>query len=141
MNLSNKELLEKYPFLIVRNRKTRQPEEILKNETELFGMPAGWRESFGEQLCEEIKNELDKMDSILSSDYKVFEIKNSYNRLHWHSNWTTMEIDKIIEKYADLSEKTCCMCGMSAEKRMVGGRIWPCCNSCYEEFKEEFGGN
>ena len=54
----NKSLIKKYPWLIPRSRRTGK---VINNYdytwTELDAMPKGWREAFGELLCEEIQEE------------------------------------------------------------------------------------
>lgn len=45
----NKQLVEKYPFLLPRNRWTGKVQEDYDySYTELDGMPDGWRKAFGE---------------------------------------------------------------------------------------------
>lgn len=48
---SNQELIERFPFLIPRNRWTgKVPEDYDYSYTELDSMPDGWRKAFGEQM-------------------------------------------------------------------------------------------
>ena len=59
----NKELVEKYPFLMPHNRWTDHiPEDYDYSYTELDAMPDGWRKAFGERMCEEIREELVRAD-------------------------------------------------------------------------------
>lgn len=56
---SNQKLIERFPFLIPRNRWTgKVPEDYDYSYTELDSMPDGWRKAFGEQMCEDIRDEL-----------------------------------------------------------------------------------
>ena len=49
---SNHKLIERFPFLIPRNRWTgKVPEDYDYSYTELDSMPDGWRKAFGEQMC------------------------------------------------------------------------------------------
>ena len=57
----NKQLVEKYPFLLPRNRWTGNvPADYDYSYTELDAMPDGWRKAFGEQMGQEIAEELEK---------------------------------------------------------------------------------
>ena len=59
--MNNKELIERYPFLQPYNLWDDEP--ISNSDysfTMLDEMPSGWRESFGEQLCEELRTVLIK---------------------------------------------------------------------------------
>ena len=56
---SNQKLIERFPFLMPRNRWTgKVPEDYDYSYTELDSMPDGWRKAFGEQMCEDIREEL-----------------------------------------------------------------------------------
>ena len=49
---SNQKLIERFPFLIPRNRWTgKVPEDYDYSYTELDSMPDGWRKAFGEQMA------------------------------------------------------------------------------------------
>ena len=57
----NKQLIEKYPFLMPYNIWTGEPIEDYDYEyTWLDDMPDGWRNAFGLQMCEELKQALNK---------------------------------------------------------------------------------
>lgn len=48
---SNQKLIERFPFLMPRNRWTgKVPEDYDYSYTELDSMPDGWRKAFGEQI-------------------------------------------------------------------------------------------
>lgn len=126
----NKELCKKYPFLIPRNRWTGEvAEDYDYSYTELDAMPDGWRKVFGEQMCEEIQNELNKLSEEDRLKYCILQIKEKYGYLRWYSNWYTDEIGKIIHKYEELSERTCIKCGAPATKISLGW-ISPWCDEC-----------
>lgn len=129
----NKKLCEKYPFLIPRNRWTGEVvEDYDYSYTELDAMPDGWRKVFGEQMCEEIQNELNKLSEEDKLKYRILQIKEKYGYLRWYSNWHTDEIAKIITKYEELSERTCIKCGAPATKISLGW-ISPWCDECAKE--------
>lgn len=87
----NKDLIDKYPFLLPRNRFT---DEVLDDYdwtyTEMESMPNGWRIAFGDQMLEEIKNELVKFDFL--NEYRILEIKEKYGTLRWYDGGTPTSI-------------------------------------------------
>ena len=131
----NKNLCEKYPFLVPRNRFSG---EVVENYdysyTELDEMPDGWRKAFGEQICEEIQRELNKLPEKYRLSYRILQIKEKFGYLCWYCNWYTDEMDKIIRKYEHLSERTCIDCGAAATKVSVGW-ISSYCDNCIGDRK------
>ena len=145
----NKELCEKYPFLIPSNRWSGkritdccgldgeegywpgEPEEHPEYDwsyTELDEMPFGWKKAFGEQICEEIMQELVEHDCV--DQYRILDIKEKYGSLRWYDSGGTEKIyNEIIPKYEALSEKTCIRCGAPATKISTGW-ISPWCDTC-----------
>ena len=128
----NKQLVEKYPFLLPRNRWTgKVPEDYDYSYTELDAMPYGWRKTFGEQMCEEIKQELEENN--LLDQYRISQIKEKYGELCWYDFGCTKKILKeIIPKYEKLSTHTCIKCGKPATKVTLGW-ISPYCDDCCPE--------
>lgn len=130
----NKELIEKYPWLLPRNCWTG---EVVENYdysfTELDDMPVGWRIAFGEQFCADIQHELDKLKSEAAADFRVLQIKEKFGQLRFYTNWVTEGIDEVIRRYENLSERTCIQCGAPATK-ITTGWISPFCDKCAEKF-------
>lgn len=126
----NKELIEKYPWLLPRNRWTG---EIVENYdysyTELDAMPDGWRIAFGEQFCADIQHELDKLKPEAAADFRVLQIKEKFGQLRFYTNWVTEGIDEVIRQYENLSEHTCIECGAPATKVSTDW-ISPWCDKC-----------
>lgn len=157
----NKALLEKYPWLTPTNRWTgkkitdcmngkqkgfwlNDPDKYPEYDytyTELDDMPDGWRIAFGDQMCEEIHQELVKFNFL--NEYRIVQIKEKYGTLRWYDNGcpSGSKIYDIIDKYEELSEKTCIECGKPA-KWLSTGWISPFCDDCknlditYIEIKE-----
>lgn len=125
----NKQLCEKYPFLLPRNRWTGLVHpDYDYSYTELDAMPNGWRKAFGEQMCEEIKEELEKHNIL--DKYRISQIKEKYGRLCWYDfGCTEKMLHEIIPKYEELSKHTCICCGKPATK-MTLGWISPYCDDC-----------
>ena len=143
----NKELCEKYPFLIPRNKWSGrritdgagfwpgEPDKVPDFDweyTELDDMPDGWRKAFGEQMCAELKTALDHAG--LTDQYMIVQIKEKYGMLRWYDNGYTDEVESIIEKYEEISKRTCIICGKPATV-MTTGWISPYCDDCIPEFK------
>lgn len=151
----NKKLIEKYPFLIPRNpfsgksiidcagphgEKGFWPGEPDAHPaydyeyTVLDEMPDGWRAAFGEQMCEELKEELIKENSL--EKYRIIQIKEKYGYLRWYDNFGSEEHYNLIDKYERLSKRTCITCGAPA-KWISKGWISPYCDECGKEIKFE----
>ena len=142
----NKELCDRFPFLIPFNRwsghritdkspgywpkSNDPPPEYNYEYTELDDMPNGWRKTFGEQMCQEIADELNACG--LMEEYRVNQIKEKFGQLRWYGNFDTNKLDDIIDKYSELSEHTCIVCGKPAT-RISCGWISPFCDDCAAE--------
>ena len=128
----NKELVEKYPFLMPHNRWTDHiPEDYDYSYTELDAMPDGWRKAFGERMCEEIREELVRADYL--HGYRIAQIKEKYGTLRWYDfGCTERLLHEIISKYEKMSARTCIRCGDPATKISTGW-ISPYCDACADE--------
>ena len=150
----NMALCEKYPFLIPRNcwsgmRITEaqnggfwpgDPEAVPDYDyeyTELDQMPDGWREAFGLDLCEELKQELLSAGGQKAlDDYMIVQIKEKWGYLHWYDNGCTERwFSEILPKYEALSERTCVHCGKPA-KYISNGWISPWCEDCAKDIRD-----
>ena len=135
----NKELIERFPFLMPHNRWTdKVPQDFGYSYTELDAMPDGWRKAFGEQMCEEIREELVRVDYL--QKYRITQIKEKYGTLRWYDfGCTERMLREIIPKYEHLSARICIRCGNPATKVSTGW-ISPYCDACadiigqYERF-------
>lgn len=147
--IRNKELCERYPFLIPRNRWTGKILwEYPRSSwfyvrpytfTELDAMPTGWRKAFGIQMCEEIKNVLIKGKYL--HDYRVVQVKSKWAELRWYDDGAPSsiyhELQDVIDKYTELSRKTCICCGRPATKLSCGW-IDPFCTKCAEKYLRSY---
>lgn len=127
----NKQLIEQYPFLMPYNIWTGKPIEDYDYEyTWLDDMPDGWRNAFGLQMCEELKQALlEEGGERLLKEYKIVQIKEKFGYLRWYDSWTTNKVQDIIHKYEDISARTCIQCGKPAT-RITTGWISPYCDDC-----------
>ena len=140
--LTNKELVEKYPFLIIRTDwytgKPLSEDEINYEHTWWDDIPEGWAKAFGIQMCDELLEILKEGNCL--NDYRIVQIKEKYGSLRIYDNGTPLEIrDKYytwLQKYEDLSEKICIMCGEPATHE-TRGWINHVCESCYNEIENK----
>lgn len=142
----NRELCERYPFLIPWNRWSGvliteagnggfypgDPETKVEYDwefTELDSMPTGWRKAFGEQMCEEIRQALIEDDELDS--WRIVQLKEKYGGMRLYDNGYKRgsRVPGIIDKYSLLSERTCIKCGKPAT-RITTGWICPYCDEC-----------
>ena len=127
--MTNKELVEEFPFLLPRNRFTGEvPKDYDYSYTELDSMPEGWRKAFGIQLCKELKKALG--ESV--SNYRVTQIKEKYGDLCWYDYGGTEESYKVLDKYQTISAHICILCGKPGELDFDGW-ILPLCEEHYKE--------
>ena len=112
--MTNKELIEHYPFLQIRDFFTNEPAPEWEEFTMLDDMPQGWRDSFGIEMCEEIKELL---------------IKEKFGELRWYGSYISPEFSEILNKYIKLSRTTCIDCGQTA-KYVNTPWIYPVCDRC-----------
>ncbi len=137
----NKKLVHRYPFLAPKeydwdyyeetgNDRLIIPDTYDYTWTWLDGMPNGWREAFGADLCKELWDELVKHDYL--DGYVIYDVKEKYGMLRIYDGGVPIGAESIwdvIEKYSKLSEVTCCNCGKPATK-ITKGYILPFCDDC-----------
>ena len=100
--MNNRELIERYPFLLPRNRWTGEVfNDYDYSFTELDNMPNGWRNAFGERMCEEIRDAL--IEANYLDEYRISQIKEKYASLRWYDFGATQKVHDIISKYEYIS--------------------------------------
>ena len=134
IKIKNKKLCKRYPFLIVRDWRD---EPIGYEFTYLDDMPTGWRKAFGIKMCEEIRQVLVKANYL--NKYRIAQVKEKFGQLRWYDNGVPSsiyeELQDIIYKYEEISERTCICCGRPATKISLGW-ISPFCDECAEKLNE-----
>ena len=105
-------------------------------------LPDGWTSTFIPELKKELANALGSY----ADDFTVFQIKDKYGAIRIYWSWAdrayddneiqdlkelTKEIDSIIAKYAQISEKTCVICGAEATTTTTGW-VMPMCTNCFK---------
>lgn len=134
--MTNKELCEKYPWLIPTNRWTGKIVEDFNYEyTELDSMPEGWRRAFGEQMCEKLNQEILTWNKFDQETFRIIDIKEKWGFLHFYTNFGSKELYKIIDKYAELSKRICIHCGQPAQWITRGWYMPICTNHANEIFQ------
>lgn len=148
----NKALCGRYPFLVPHNRWSGRP--ITTKEkgywpgspdstptynyeyTELDEMPEGWRIAFGDEMLEELREELIRCNFL--DEYMIVQIKEKYGGLRWYDGGIPQDckVWNIISKYEAISEKTCTRCGELA-KWMSTGWIMPFCDDCAKKYASD----
>lgn len=118
----NHELVIKYPWL------KPDTEDWDETWTKLDAMPKGWREAFGEMICEEIA-------PYAPEDYDIFDVKEKYGMLRWYDYGGNEKIDQIIKEYEKVSAHVCVGCGCPDVPQTVHN-FWiePICRDCYNKY-------
>lgn len=147
----NRKLTERYPFLIPWNRFSGKlittdedgywpgsPEarpEYDFERTELDAMPDGWRIAFGEQMCEELREELLRTGEL--ETFRIVELKEKYGSMRLYPTTTKRDskVHEIILKYEKLSEEICLHCGKPVRWE-TGGWITFICDECAPRYRE-----
>lgn len=132
----NKVLIEKYPWLEIKRWDDFDPypednDDNIYDYTWLDDMPEGWRIAFGDQMCKDIQDELERVNFV--DEMEILQIKEKYGGLRFYTGGvpTESKIFDIVRKYEDLSYETCIKCGKPAEWISTGW-ISPYCNDCKE---------
>lgn len=118
----NKSLTERYPWLIpINNWSGKRITDCIGSDgeegfwpgspdkhpdydyeyTSLDNMPDGWRIAFGDQMIEEIHQELIKYNFV--DKYQIVQIKEKYGGLRWYDNGTP--IGRLSEDYKTFTRK------------------------------------
>lgn len=124
--MTDKELLERYPFLRVdpEYNYIDTPEELYSEEG--LYIPKGWRDLFL-KCCEELRDELIKINKL--DEFKINQLKEKYGSMRIYTNISDPTINDIINRYEIISQFTCCKCGKIATVETTGW-ICPYCDEC-----------
>ena len=127
----NKILIEKYPFLRIRNAWTGELDDTYEF-TWLDDMPKGWRKCFGLKMCDDILAALQE-SGMNPEDYQIVQIKEKFGSLRWYDNGAPQQVQDVIIKYEYLSSHVCINCG-KVNVPLYGGWISPYCDYCAQRF-------
>ena len=142
----NKRLCERYPFLIPWNRFSGklitqaqdggywpgEPDKVPEYDyeyTEADDMPEGWWTAFGERMCEELREALIEDGDL--DRWRIVQLKEKFGSMHLYDNGhkAGSRVPEIIDKYEQISERTCIVCGKPATQ-ITTGWISPFCDDC-----------
>lgn len=132
----NKELVEKYPFILPRNYFTdKVPEDYDYSWTDWDAIPDGWRIAFGDMLLEDIYNDAVEHDYVDSLRFD--QIKEKFGELRIYARgYRGGRLDEIIDNYSLLSGNICINCG-KPDVYSTTGWITPICKECWEQGSEQ----
>lgn len=148
----NKALCDRYPFLLPHNRWSGKPittkekgywpgspESIPEYDyeyTELDEMPNGWRLAFGDEMLEEMREELIRCNYL--DEYMIVQLKEKYGSLRLYDNGIPQDckVWDIISKYEALSEKVCIYCGKPVKWQTTGWILY-ICDDCAKKYARE----
>ncbi len=99
----NYKIMQKYPFLLPKNRWDRgftlNNSNDLFTYTELDAMPRPWIVDFGWNMVQEIKEAILEYDENFLYQYTITDIKEKYGGLRWYDAGYTPAMEKVISKY------------------------------------------
>jgi len=118
------------------------PERSVTGSAMVFGFDCGrgWYPLI-DKFCQELKELLEsKYPSYKTGkpSFEITQIKEKYGSLRIYTNFTNDDIEALIEKYEDLSLKTCEECGRKGSPRNIKGLIYTLCNKCFQKLKEAY---
>ena len=137
IKLHNKYLCKRYPFLIPHDWDDKPMWKSKYSYTELDEMEPGWRKAFGEEMCEELREELLKYNSL--SSFRIVQIKEKFGGLRFYVTNVPPKSDiyDIIHKYENLSYEICTECGQPAHQ-YSDGWIYTLCDKCIKKIKRNY---
>ena len=94
----------------------------------------GWYKAFGQELLDEIYQQL-KKEGLLYK-FRIRDIKEKFGVLEIYTNHISDGVYNIISKYRNRSWNTCIYCGKPSEVYTTGW-ISPYCEKCVKDFNKK----
>ena len=136
----NAALVAKYPFLLPLDYQGKVPKDYDFTYTEVDMVPKGWHNLIVDMSSEIIaylrQQNFDPYLFHIDQLKEKFGSIRLYYSLHYADHSDDEGIDDIIEKYEEISEHTCCICGGEATL-MSRGWICPYCQTCADNLKKK----
>ncbi len=92
-------------------------------------------------MCEELREELLRIDSSLLNKYRVSQVREKYGTLRWYADSYSDRMEDILTKYEDICQYTCVVCGRINVPIFDDGWISSFCIECYKSHRERIWGN
>ena len=135
--MKNYELCIKYPILVPRNNLTGDElSDYNYNYTMLDLIPDGWRIAFGEEWANEVQCAINKLPENKRDNIFIVQLKEKYGIFFQYFSNYTDDLETVIRKYENLSEKICIECGKPATKVSTNW-ISPYCDECAKNIRHE----
>lgn len=125
--ITNRFIYKLYKFVTWFDTKVLDKILFLPSYTELDAMEPGWRKAFGIQMCKDIRKQLIKEKKLFK--WRIVQLKEKFSGMRLYSNFASDELYNIIDKYEQISYRTCGVCGKPATK-LSKGWIYPYCDDC-----------
>ena len=125
--ITNRFIYKLYNFITWFDTKILDKILFLPSYTELDAMEPGWRKAFGIQMCKDIRKQLIKEKKLFK--WRIVQLKEKFAGMRLYSNFASDELYDIIDKYTQISYRTCGVCGKPATK-ISKGWIYPYCDDC-----------
>ncbi len=125
--ITNRFIYKLYNFITWFDTKVLDKILFLSSYTELDAMEPGWRKAFGIQMCKDIRKQLIKEKKLFK--WRIVQLKEKFGGMRLYSNFASDELYDIIDKYTQISYRTCGDCGKPATK-ISKGWIYPYCDDC-----------
>lgn len=117
-------LKQEFPFLLIRDINGTP-----MKSTFWMSIPKGWRWKFGWKFCFELKKAIHN-SGYECDEFHITDVKEKFGCLDVSFDHYTNNIIDIIEKYTNLSYRTCIECGADAEGHTISW-ILPMCMACF----------
>lgn len=130
--MTNKELVEKYPFLAPKNVWTGEViEDYDYSITEADAFCEGWWKRFGIPLCDDLKDVLVRNDCL--NDFYFTQVKEKFGQLRLYDNGHPQEWGEHLMAWEYISEHTCIECGKFPVPMRDYGWVSPWCDDCFRK--------
>ena len=129
----NKELIEKYPFLLPRNVWTDELDKDYDYSYCWFknNIPHGWWKRWGLAYLDDLKEVLEKYDFL--DKFRFLQVKEKYGGLRAYNSGAPEEWFSHESAWEYISEHTCINCGKFPVRMRDDDWVCPWCDDCFKE--------
>lgn len=126
----------RYPFWASRNAFGGKKIKRYYKYTDYDCIPEGWRKVFGKQLSEDLRKVLKKNKQL--HKFYFDQVKEKYGTLRLYGNFSSQEIDEVLDYYELLSMCYCIFCGKPVRYITKGWITYVCEDCARKDIKPEF---